>query len=119
MTGQHGASNQGAHRQLIVDDTGSPDGHDDQLRDAAIKERRGLRRLPSQNRRHRCLGDRLLQPLETALHLRLHGHDLDGMNASQDLGNEIIFSVVLRCAIAEDVAEFAAAMHRQYGKNGK
>src|SRR6266851_4695636 len=92
---------------MIIDDLRTSYRDDNELRDAAINQRRGLVGLAGQYGCHCRFGNRLLQSLEASLHLRLHRHDLDRMYPGQDFGDKVILPIVLRGACVEYLPEFA------------
>ncbi len=62
---------------MIVDNLGTSNRDDNELRYAPIEQRGRLAALAGEDGRHCCFGDCLLQPLEASLHLGLHGHAFD------------------------------------------
>ena len=116
LTGQHRASRESPHGELVVDDLGASDRNHDQLRDAAEKQRGGLVRLPSRDGGHRRFGHGFLKPFKAPLHLRLHRHNLDRVNPGQYLSDKVIFPIVLYRARVEYSAEFTSAT---YGKRSE
>src|ERR1700730_14629 len=101
---------------MIIDDLRTSYRDNNELRDAAINQRRGLVGLAGQYGCHCRFGNRLLQSFEASLHLRLHRHDLDRMYPGQNFGDKVILPIVLRGACIEYLPEFARTTDSESSK---
>src|ERR1700676_2543530 len=101
---------------MIIDDLRTSYRDNNELRDAAINQRRGLVGLAGQYGCHWRFGNRLLQSFEASLHLRLHRHNLDRMYPGQNFSDKVILPIVLRGACIEYLPECARTTDSESSK---